>query len=57
MREKLRAILFSMPENSKGREILNGLDIERFRMPEANEYDSAYEIWKVVWQEKEAGRS
>ncbi|MHC4511466.1 MAG: substrate-binding domain-containing protein [Planctomycetota bacterium] len=57
MREKLRAVLFSMPEDSKGREILDGLDIERFRAPDENEYHSAYEIWKVVRQEKEAGRS
>lgn len=35
-----------MSEDSEGREILDGLDIERFRKPVANEYDSAYRIWK-----------
>jgi phosphonate transport system substrate-binding protein len=45
-KEKLRWILLSMSEDSEGREILDGLDIERFRKPVANEYDSAYRIWK-----------
>jgi phosphonate transport system substrate-binding protein len=54
-KEKLRAILFSMPEDPRGREILNGLDIEHFRVPDANEYDSAYQIWKVIHLKKEAG--
>lgn len=45
-KEKLRLILLAMSEDSEGREILDGLDIERFRKPVANEYDSAYRIWK-----------
>ena len=47
-KERLKAILLSMPENSQGQEILNGLDIECFRAPDANEYDSAYRIWKEI---------
>jgi phosphonate transport system substrate-binding protein len=53
-REKLKAILFSMPQDPRGREILDGLDIAHFRTPDANEYDSAYRIWKAIHLEKEA---
>jgi phosphonate transport system substrate-binding protein len=54
-KEKLKKILMAMPEDSQGRKILNDLDIERFRTPDANEYDSAYRIWKSIHQEKETG--
>jgi phosphonate transport system substrate-binding protein len=54
-KDKLKKILFSMSEDNQGREILNGLDIEHFRAPDPNEYDSAYRIWRVTRLEKEAG--
>ena len=54
-KDKLKAILFSMPQDPRGREILDGLDIEHFRAPDPNEYDSAYRIWKAIHVEKEAG--
>jgi phosphonate transport system substrate-binding protein len=53
--EKLKKILMAMPADPQGREILNDLDIECFRTPDANEYDSAYRIWKSIHREKEAG--
>jgi phosphonate transport system substrate-binding protein len=52
-KEKLKTILFSMPKDPQGREILNGLDIEHFRAPDVNEYDSAHRIWKAIHLEKE----
>ncbi|MHC4119285.1 MAG: substrate-binding domain-containing protein [Planctomycetota bacterium] len=54
-KERLKAILFSMSEDPQGREILDGLDIEHFRAPDPNEYDSAYRIWRVTHLENEAG--
>ena len=54
-KDKLRVILFSMPEDPRGRQILDGLDIEHFRAPDPNEYDSAYQVWKAIHVEKEAG--
>jgi len=50
---RLKAILFSMPNNQRGREILDGLDIEHFRAPDANEYDSAYRVWQATHLDKE----
>ncbi len=47
IKEKLCDIFLSMSKDTKGQKILEGLDIEYFRKPRANEYDSAYEIWKM----------
>jgi hypothetical protein len=41
-----------MSRDTQGRKILDGLDIEYFREPEAGEYDSAYEIWKTTEENK-----
>jgi phosphonate transport system substrate-binding protein len=53
VKDRLKAILLSMPNNQRGREILDGLDIEHFRTPDANEYDSAYRVWQATHLEKE----
>ena len=50
--KQLREILLSMQQDEKGREILNGIGIERFRIPQPNEYDSAHEIWKTAHNPK-----
>jgi phosphonate transport system substrate-binding protein len=55
VKERLKAILFSMADSPRGREILDGLDIEHFRAPDANEYDSAYRVWKATNLDKETG--
>ncbi len=47
-KEKLRTVFLSMSQETQGRAILDGLGIERFRMPEEGEYDSANEIWKAT---------
>jgi phosphonate transport system substrate-binding protein len=44
---KLCDIFLSMSEDAQGQRILDGLDIEHFRKPRADEYDSAYKIWKT----------
>lgn len=54
-KERLKAILFSMAQDPRGREILDGLDIERFRAPKASEYDSAHRVWKATHLDKDAG--
>ncbi|MBW8016459.1 MAG: phosphate/phosphite/phosphonate ABC transporter substrate-binding protein [Planctomycetes bacterium] len=50
--EQLREILLTMHQDEKGREILDGIGIERFRMPQSHEYDSAHEIWDTVGNPK-----
>ncbi len=47
VKEKLRDIFLSMSSDSRGQKILDGLGIRCFRKPEADEYDSAYEIWEM----------
>ena len=44
---KLCDIFLSMSEDAQGQRILDDLDIEHFRKPRADEYDSAYKIWKT----------
>ncbi len=51
-KEELQAIFLSMSKDTQGRKILDGLDIEYFREPEAGEYDSVYEIWKTTDENK-----
>jgi phosphonate transport system substrate-binding protein len=46
IKEKLCDIFLSMSEDTQGKKILDGLDIDYFRKARAGEYDSAYEIWK-----------
>jgi phosphonate transport system substrate-binding protein len=44
-KERLREIFLSMHKDTKAREILDGIGIERFRLPQSGEYNSAHEIW------------
>lgn len=44
-KEQLREIFLSMSQDVQGRTILDGLGIERFRIPKSGEYDSAHRIW------------
>ncbi|MHC4315102.1 MAG: substrate-binding domain-containing protein, partial [Planctomycetota bacterium] len=48
MRKQLRQIFLSMSQDVQGREILDGIGIERFRIPQPDEYHSAHEIWDIV---------
>ena len=52
MKEKLRQIFLSMSQDAKGREILDGIGIERFRTPQPDEYNSVYEIWDTIHSQK-----
>ena len=51
-KERLREIFLSMSQDTQGRKILDGLGIERFRIPQPDEYDSAIEIWDIVHNRK-----
>jgi phosphonate transport system substrate-binding protein len=48
MKEQLRVIFLSMSQDVQGREILDGIGIERFRIPQPDEYNSAYKIWDTI---------
>ena len=52
MKEQLREIFLSMSQDAQGREILDGIGIERFRIPQPDEYNSAHEIWDTVHKPK-----
>jgi phosphonate transport system substrate-binding protein len=52
MKEQLREIFLSMSEDIQGREILDGLGIERFRIPQPDEYNSAHKIWDTTYSRK-----
>jgi phosphonate transport system substrate-binding protein len=52
IKERLREIFLSMSQDAQGREILDGIGIERFRMPRSDEYDSAHEVWDIVHNRK-----
>ncbi len=52
MKEQLRKIFLSMSQDVQGREILDGIGIERFRVSQPNEYSSAYDIWDTVQSRK-----
>ena len=52
MKEQLRKIFLAMSQDVQGREILDGIGIERFRAPQPNEYSSAYDIWDTVQSRK-----
>ena len=51
-KEQLRQIFLSMSQDIQGRKILDGLGIERFRIPQPDEYNSAIEIWDIVHSRK-----
>ena len=51
-KEQLREIFLSMSQDVQGREILDGIGIERFRTPQPDEYNSAHEIWNTVHNRK-----
>ena len=51
-KEQLREIFVAMSEDAQGREILDGIGIERFRAPKPNEYSSAYDIWDATRSRK-----
>ncbi len=52
MKEQLRKIFLAMSQDVQGREILDGIGIEHFRVPQPNEYSSAYKIWDTVQSRK-----
>ncbi len=52
MKEKLREIFLLMSQDIQGQKILDGLGIERFRMPQPDEYDSAHKVWDTVHTRK-----
>lgn len=52
MKEQLREIFLSMSQDAQGREILDGIGIERFRIPQPDEYNSAHKIWDTVHKPK-----
>jgi phosphonate transport system substrate-binding protein len=52
MKEQLRKIFLTMSQDVQGREILDGIGIERFRTPLPNEYSSAYDVWDAVQSRK-----
>ncbi len=52
MKEQLREIFLSMSQDAQGREILDGIGIERFRIPQPDEYNSAHKIWDTVHNPK-----
>lgn len=52
MKVQLRNIFLAMSQDVKGREILDGIGIERFRAPQPNEYSSAFDIWDTVQSRK-----
>ena len=52
MKEQLREIFLAMSQNVKGREILDGIGIERFIIPQPDEYNSAHKIWDTVHSQK-----
>ena len=52
IKEQLREIFLSMSQNVEGRKILDGIGIERFRIPQPDEYNSAHEIWGTVHSRK-----
>jgi len=47
-KKQLREIFLSMSQSVQGREILDGIGIERFRLPKPDEYNLAYEIWETA---------
>ncbi|MHC4215175.1 MAG: substrate-binding domain-containing protein, partial [Planctomycetota bacterium] len=47
-KEQLREIFLSMSQDIEGRKILDGIGIERFRIPQPDEYNSAHKIWDTV---------
>ena len=51
-KEQLREIFLSMSQDAQGRKILDGIGIERFRIPQPDEYNSAHEIWDTVHSRK-----
>jgi phosphonate transport system substrate-binding protein len=52
MKKQFRQIFLSMSHDVQGREILDDIGIERFRMPLPDEYDSAREIWDTIHSRK-----
>ena len=52
MKEKLREIFLLMSQDIQGQEILDGIGIERFRMPQPDEYNSAHKVWDTVHSRK-----
>lgn len=52
MKEQLRKIFLAMSQDVQGREVLDGIGIERFRTPQPNEYSSAYDVWDTVKSRK-----
>jgi phosphonate transport system substrate-binding protein len=48
IKEQLREIFLSMSQDIEGRKILDGIGIERFRIPQSDEYNSAHEIWDTI---------
>lgn len=52
MKKQFREIFLSMSQSVQGREILDGIGVERFRYPQPDEYNLAYEIWDTVQDSK-----
>ncbi len=52
MKKQFRQIFLSMSQDVQGREILDDIGIERFRMPLPDEYNSAREIWDTIHSRK-----
>ncbi len=52
MKEQLREIFLSMSQDEQGRKILDEIGIERFKIPQPNEYSTAYEVWDSVQSRK-----
>ncbi|MHC4110533.1 MAG: substrate-binding domain-containing protein [Planctomycetota bacterium] len=48
MKQQLRRIFLTMSHNIQGRKILDDIGIERFRIPQPDEYNSAREIWDTI---------
>lgn len=55
MKKQLREIFLSMSQDVQGREILDGLGIEGFRIPQPDEYNSVNELWDTIHIENEGG--